>query len=182
MKPSREMDVRSSRRRPGSIGLIRHDPGLRRDDELSDVQSSIAARARGFTLLEILVAFVVIGVLGAAMLQLFQGSLRNVALSSEYTEAAMLARSKLAEWEARAAPEPGMEEGDLDDRYRWRVELVPYVPDADAQNGQMAVILPPSVVDALRLTLTISWGEAGDVRDYVVETVLLAPLQAQTTP
>lgn len=142
----------------------------------------VPGHARGFTLLEILVAFVVIGVLGAAMLQLFQGSLRNVALSGEYTEAAMLARSKLAELEARQVPATGMEEGAFDDRYRWRAELVPYFPDADTDMEQAPVPLPPSVVEALRLTLTVTWGEAGDSRDFVVETVLLAPLQAQAAP
>jgi general secretion pathway protein I len=134
-----------------------------------------AARGAGFTLVEILVAFVVIGVLGAAMLQLFQGSLRNVALSAEYTEAALLARSKLAEFEAREALQAGVEQGETGLGYRWRAELSP-LATVDPE-GAITETAPESPVEALRLTLTLSWGGEGDARDYVVETVLLTALQ-----
>jgi general secretion pathway protein I len=138
---------------------------------------NLAARARGFTLLEILVAFVVIGVLGGAMLQLFQGSLRNVALSAEYTEAALLARSKLAEFEARGTLRAGVEEGEAGQGYRWRAELVPYFPERDVESAQEAQ--PESPLEALRLTLTMSWGDDAETRDYVVETVLLTPARLE---
>ncbi len=136
-----------------------------------------AARSRGFTLLEILVAFVVIGVLGGAMLQLFQGSLRNVALSAEYTEAALLARSWLAEFEARGTLRAGVEEGESGRGYRWRAELAPYVPERDAEPAQEPQ--PESPLEALRLTLTMSWGDDAETRDYVVETVLLTPARLE---
>ena len=161
------------------------DSGVRRDDESAGVHSSIAARARGFTLLEILVAFVVIGVLGGAMLQLFQGSLRNVALSAEYTGAALLARSKLAEFEARGTLQAGVEEGDTGEGYRWRAELTPHFPEGGAETAQEVLsetppeAPPESPLEALRLTLTMSWGEDAETRDYVVETVLLTPAQLE---
>ena len=91
--------------------------------------------ARGFTLLEILVAFIVLAVAGGALLHLYQGGLQNIALSSEYTRAALLARSKLAELDARAEVTAGIEQGSFDDDYRWEIEFRPYV-----------------AVDALRLT------------------------------
>ena len=136
---------------------------------------SFVARGRGFTLLEILVAFVVIGVLGSAMLQLFQGSLRNVALSAEYTGAALLARSKLAEFEARGTLQAGIEEGEAGEVYRWRAEITPHFSERGAETAQET--LPESPLEALRLTLTMSWGEDVETRDYVVETVLLTPAQ-----
>ena len=136
---------------------------------------SATVRGGGFTLVEILVAFVVVGVLGGAMLQLFQGSLRNVALSAEYTEAALLAQSKLAEFEARAMLQGGVEEGEADLGYRWRAELSPLVDLASADAGREAPLESP--VEAVRLTLVVSWGDAGDARDYRVDTVLLTARQ-----
>jgi general secretion pathway protein I len=157
---------------------MRRDPGLRRDDGSSDARSGSVIRERGFTLLEILVAFVVIGVLGGAMLQLFQGSLRNVALSAEYTEAALLARSRLAEFEARGVLEAAVEEGEAGQGYRWRAEIVPYFSEQGAEPVQEPA--PEALLEAFRLTLTMSWGDDPDARDYVVETVLLNPAQVET--
>ena len=134
-----------------------------------------AARRRGagFTLLEILAAFIVLAVLGGALLQLFQGGLQNVALASEYTEAALLARSKLAELDARADVTAGEEQGAFDDRYRWQLTLSPYV---EADDGP-----PPAAgVEALHLELAVLWGAAADQRRYRVESLLLTvPSEAE---
>jgi general secretion pathway protein I len=130
-----------------------------------------ARRAGGFTLLEILVAFIVLAVLGGAMLQLFQGSLRNVALAAEYSDAALLARAKLAEFESRAGLLPGSEEGVFDTGYRWHAELQPHLEDETEP-------APDAVLQALRLDLVISWGEADDQRSYAVQTLLLTPRAA----
>jgi general secretion pathway protein I len=87
-------------------------------------------RARGFTLVEILVALVVLGVVGGALLELFQGGLRNVAASDDYTRAALLARSMLAQLEARDRFVAPLEEGRFDERFWWRLQAAPYVgPD-----------------------------------------------------
>ena len=123
-------------------------------------------RQRGFTLLEILVAFIVLAILGGALLQLFQGGLQNVGLSSEYTQAALLARSKLAELEARAELSPGEEEGAFDDRFRWRLAISPYL-EADGS------VPPESAVQAMQLELDVLWGEAADERSYRVASLLL---------
>ena len=85
--------------------------------------------ANGFTLLEILVAFIVLSVVGGALLQLFHGGLRNIALSTEYSHAALLAKSKMAELDARTVVEPGDSEGSFDDTYRWRLTTEPHVDE-----------------------------------------------------
>jgi general secretion pathway protein I len=125
-----------------------------------------ATRRRGFTLLEILAAFIVLAVAGGALLQLYQGSLQNVALAAEYSEAALLARSKLAELEARAEVVPGEEQGEFDERYRWQLTLTPYL-EADGSAP------PEARLQAMHLDLAVSWGEGGDERRYGVETLLL---------
>ena len=42
-------------------------------------------RARGFSLLEVLVAFVILALVGTALFRLFSGSLANVAAADDYT-------------------------------------------------------------------------------------------------
>lgn len=122
-------------------------------------------RQRGFTLLEILVAFVVLGLLGSLMLQLFQGGLRNLDSSEHISHAALLARSKLTELQSQPALTPGLSEGQFDDTYHWRLQLTPYTIDADGQP------LPPSRIAALLAELSIHWPADGE---YHLQTLLLS--------
>jgi general secretion pathway protein I len=133
-------------------------------------------RHRGFTLLEILAAFIVLAVVGGALLQLYQGALQNVSLSAEYSEAALLARSKLAELEARADVAAGEEQGAFDDeRYRWQLTLTPYLePDGNPP--------PEAQVQAMHLELAVLWGEGEDERRYALESLLLTPASDTEQP
>jgi general secretion pathway protein I len=58
------------------------------------------ARASGFTILEVLAAFVVFAVTLAALLQVFSGGLRDAQLADEYARAVMIAQSRLAAYTA----------------------------------------------------------------------------------
>lgn len=121
---------------------------------------------RGFTLLEILVAFIVLSLVGGALLQLFHGGLRNVTLSSEYSQAALLARSKMAELDAYTVVEPGESEGEFDEIFRWQLTTAPYT---DPEGS-----LPPKAdYQAVRMQLAITWGEDDEENQYVVESILL---------
>lgn len=96
----------------------------------------------GFTLIEVLVALVVLATAVVAILQLFGGGLRLVRAAGDHTGAAVLARAKLAELPPGALEESAVE--GVEGTYRWarRVALDP-------------VLLPvaPDQPDAARLRL-----------------------------
>jgi general secretion pathway protein I len=126
------------------------------------------ARAeRGFTLLEILVAFIVLAIVGGSLLQLFQGGMRNLAHSTDYSHAALLARSKLSELEAYPEVAPGEQTGDFDERYRWRLRVAPY---QDPDGAPAAA----SGVELMTAELSVSWGEDREERSITVETLLFS--------
>ncbi len=50
-------------------------------------------RSRGFTLLEVLLAFVIFAMSFAVVLQILSGSIRNTMRSKQYTEIALIAQS-----------------------------------------------------------------------------------------
>jgi len=127
------------------------------------VTASRRRRARGFTLVEILVALVVLGVVGGALLELFQGGLRNVAASDDYTRAALLTRSMLAQLEARDRFVAPLEEGRFDERFWWRLQAAPYV-------GLDGAPLPEPVVVAL----AVGWNDGGRERQYTVTSLFLS--------
>ncbi len=93
--------------------------------------SVLAGRQRGFSLLEVLVAFVILALVGTMLSGLYSGSLRNASAAEEWSQATLLAEGQLA---AAAATVPlvatsggGSSE---DGRYTWTTKVEPYTPPA----------------------------------------------------
>ena len=127
---------------------------------------------RGFTLIEILVAFIMLGLVGGLLLQVFQGNLRNVRASAEYGHAALLARSKMTELLVVNDLRPGTRSGDFGDGYRWELTLSPY----EGEPGELA---QPGRLLPLQARLRISWGALEDRNDFVLDTLYLAARPAR---
>jgi len=121
-------------------------------------------RQQGFTLVEILVAFMVLVLVGGALLQLFQGGMRNLDSSRHYTQAALLARSKLTELSVAPHLAAGEQSGRFDDTYRWTLTLTPYQETIDPP-------IPETHLLPLKADLTINWQPDGE---YRVSTLLLS--------
>lgn len=115
----------------------------------------------GFTLLEILVAFVVLALVGGALLQLFQGGLQNLAAGEGHGRAALLAESTLSQLRAAHTLSPGEQRGELEPGYNYRLVLAPYL-----ENGEPRPAL-------LQADLQISWDEGA--RSYQLRTLVLPP-------
>jgi general secretion pathway protein I len=120
-------------------------------------------RQAGFTLLEILVAFVMLALVGGALLQLFQGGLQNLAAGDSYGRAALLAESTLSQLRAESTLATGQRSGELEPGYRYELQLTPYQEEGEVQP------------DLLQADLTILWGTADNDRHYSVRTLLLPP-------
>jgi general secretion pathway protein I len=120
--------------------------------------------ARGFTLVEILVALTLFAVVGGTLLQLFQSGLRTARLADAHTHAVLLARSKLTELQVHHHLQPGTLSGSFRDGYRWQAELTESpITDEGA----------PNWLQPLDLFLTISWGDPGDERELTLHSLLL---------
>lgn len=121
-------------------------------------------RRRGFTLVELLVALTLLGVVGGTLLQLFQSGLRTARLAGAQSHAVLLARSKLTELQAYPSLKPGTLSGSFDDGYRWQAVLAPISGLDTAEAGRLQL---------LDLALTVDWGEAGDARSFALHSLLL---------
>jgi len=91
----------------------------------------------GFTLLEVLVAFVLAAIGIVALIHAFAGGLRNLGRMDEYVQAALVAESRLAEvgilYPVAEGEMQGVEEGQ---KYHWRIGMTPW-EDPDG------IVVPP---------------------------------------
>ncbi len=105
----------------------------------------------GFTLLEILVAFVMMALVIGTLLRLYGTAMRNVALSSEYSYAIQVAESRL-ELVGTAIPvEEGSSSGEEKGTgYRWVIRISPIELDEE----QELLSLP---IQPYQVVVTVSW-------------------------
>lgn len=128
-----------------------------------------ADRARGFTLIEVLVAFAILALALGVLLQVFSGGLENARVSEAYTTAALLAESKLAAVGAEEPLAEGQSEGRFDDRFRWRVDVRPY------EEGRSGAADPDAwPVSAFEVAVTVSWDQGDEERSVSLSTLRLA--------
>lgn len=120
----------------------------------------------GFTLIETLVAMMVLAISLTVIFQLFSGGLRSARVADDHTRAVFFAREKMEEILLQPALLPGVYTGRFNDRYRWRAELTSVEGAAD-----------PDDTDSVRpvgVAVDVIWKT--DVREkrFSIQTVTLS--------
>lgn len=129
------------------------------------VASVAGARQRGFTLIEVMAAFMVFSLLFGVILQILSTSVNNTRNSGDYTRAALWAQSRLDAIGLEEMLEPGTTTGRFDDEFTWTQEVTEeMILDERGLNPDE---LPISLY---RVRLIVEWG--GDrTRRAVFETL-----------
>ena len=110
-------------------------------------------KANGFTLIEILVAVSLLAISLVVILQLFSGGLKSGKVSDEYTRGIFHAREIMEEILLLDAVEEGVSEGEFEDEFRWKADLVRL-----EQREEEAGRLP---FDTFTIAVEVSWGNEG---------------------
>lgn len=126
-------------------------------------------RQGGFTLLEVLAAFVVFIMVFGAVLETLSMAGRNARRSAEITEAALWAQSKLDAVGIESELRAGSEAGRFDDRYSYRLEIEPWFPPI--VEGADFAGQPAVAVDLFRVELTVIWSNGSRERERRFVTV-----------
>jgi general secretion pathway protein I len=124
---------------------------------------SISRTEQGFTLLEVLVAFVVLSLSLGVILQIFSLSTRITRAAEIQQQAVLLAESKMAELLAEPFIETGSDQGGFDgqideglaERFRWQTEV------SDYQFPDQSEVDNPSLVPFL-IEVSVSWDDAAE--------------------
>ncbi|MDR3537709.1 MAG: type II secretion system protein [Acetobacteraceae bacterium] len=115
-----------------------------------------AQRDGGFTLLEVLVAFVIATLALTVLVHAGVDGLHGAALGARYQEALARARSHLAA--AVAAPQSGDRQGDEGDGFHWHVRVAPVASEAVASQT-MPGTGPAAHASLVAVSVAISWGD-----------------------
>jgi len=111
---------------------------------------------RGFTLLEVIVAFALLALALTLLLGSLSSASRQVRESADSSRATLHAQSLLAQLGAGEVLQPGRQEGGFDgDRYRWQLDVAPFA-DPLAARAQ----LDPGAPQLLDVRLVVRWGDA----------------------
>jgi prepilin-type N-terminal cleavage/methylation domain-containing protein len=119
----------------------------------------------GFTLLEVLVATLVLGIAVVIILQLFSGSLDQARRAEDYTRAVFHARAKMEEALLDLPAGAASAIGDFGDGFRWVLEILP----------EDALPVTPSGVQPLVIRVTVGWDFDGTPNQYHLQTMALGP-------
>ena len=123
-------------------------------------------RSRGYTLVEVLVAFMIMALALTVLLRIFSSGLRNVGIASDYAEAVLIGESRLATAGIDAGLAPGETSGVEGDGFHWTRRVTKYEPAVDYAthvNGTRAYFV----------TVTVTWPNGDKQRSIDLSTVKL---------
>ncbi len=117
------------------------------------------SRQSGFTLLEVLVSFVVMSAVLIVIIQGFAGGLRNLKTTDNYGMAALIAESRLNEIGLIYPIEEGEIEGDIENTgFSWHILFEPW--------EDTVMLGEESLQGLLLLTITVTWFESGKDKSF----------------
>jgi len=128
-------------------------------------------RQRGFTLLEVLVAFAVLAVALGVAFEIFSTGMRGALSSDALTRAVLVAESRLALVGTEIELKLGETRGETDDAIRWRVEIREQAP----AEGDDERVVTPSLPVLRDVLVTVSWDDTSGTRSFELRTARLAP-------
>ena len=111
---------------------------------------------RGFTLLEVLVAFIIAALALGALYQGTLGGLLAARVAGQTQEALSRARSRLAEIGHGAPLRAGEQQGDDGGGYRWRLRIAP-IATAPLARGDAATVARGPRAALYAVTVWIGW-------------------------
>ena len=136
-------------------------------------------RARGFSLLEVLVAFVVLALVGTALFQLFSGALGNASAADDVSRAVLVAESMLAEAASAQPLREATQQGTVDDgRIEWTTRVAPYTaPGVNPDTERGSESLP---LRLYRVSVEVAFpGARGGKRTVALATTRIAAKDAR---
>ncbi|UNK48924.1 prepilin-type N-terminal cleavage/methylation domain-containing protein [Lysobacter sp. S4-A87] len=137
-------------------------------------------RQRGYTLLEVIVAFALLALALTLLLGVLSGAAWQVRGSSDAARAALYAQSLLAQVGTGEAIVAGQRDGEFEQgRYRWQMRIAPWRDRTIATARQQ---VDPNAAGLFEITLAVQWGDAGPAQRLQLRSLRTAAAGEATLP
>ena len=133
----------------------------------------------GFTLLEVMVALVVLALGIAAVLELFGGGLRLTTKSSRRTQAVVYAQNVMDHLLAQSTLEDGDDGGQFPGGFSWRAQVYEIRPDDDASPLQQKSQNQSEFFRLKQLNVEVYWSEGVGEQSYALRSLRTVTDQPQ---
>ena len=131
-----------------------------------------SAGERGFTLIEVLIAFLIAALAVAALMHVTTGAVTSSRVAGRYDEAVARAQSHLAALSASPLADNDRQ-GDEGGGFHWRVQVA---AAGIANPARQFSAVPQGAIILYRVTVTISWTEADRSRAVQLNSARLGPV------
>ncbi len=134
-------------------------------------QSASLKNEQGFSLLEVIVALLIMAGGFLAVLNLFSGSVRSVDFSGQYLKAVTLANSKMNELELQNfLVDDNSGSFKNEDNYHWELDISPYDSELNDEDSN---------IQLQKILLKVLWNDNGNSRNVELATLRL---EGQSNP
>lgn len=123
----------------------------------------------GFTLLEVMLAFVIFALSFATVLEIMAGSMRSVSRANDDTEVALFAQSIMDLVGTEIPIEEGEYSGTGMDRYQWQLDI--YLYDSVEDDDGTLELAELSGVELYNIVLDIDWDTGRRQRELQFNTI-----------
>jgi general secretion pathway protein I len=129
-------------------------------------RSHCARRQRGFSLLEVIAAIMLLAVAFTALMKVAGSAISLTQNAAEHSEAAMWARGKLDSAFVGESLKPGSSSGQFNAKFRWQLDVTPW--------NQVGAAPPNAPLHLYQLDLDVLWGPPGHPRSAHFRTLRLS--------
>ena len=133
------------------------------------LESSRPGHSSGFTLIEVLLAFVVFALSFALVLEIVAGSMRSSVRARDYSEAALLAQSLMEGVGTELPLEGGSWQGEAEGGYRWTLDISDF--EGAGEDQRTVELAELNGTELYWVDLTLEWGDGRREREARFSTV-----------
>jgi len=128
---------------------------------------------KGFTLIETLVAVMILAISLVVVMQLFSGGLKSNKISNDYLYGIFHAREKMEELLLSGELLPGSFSGEFDDGYQWHA-VIDFASELNGElNGEEDEMAAKIPVSMMSIQLDVIWKTGSREKHYNLSTTAL---------